>query len=1122
MAFKQNISVRSDFSLGESTLKIKDVIARSKELGLETVALVDTMTVSSMVEFSALAKKAGIRPIIGCTLRVYDDPRYRKPPKASGEVEKINRSYQLKVYVHNDAGLRSLLRLLSKGNSEEYFYYHSRVGLDDVMELENVTVTTGDLFNVFHHPDHVQIINRLMSKFQTFVEIVPIHTPLFDTLNKKALDAQDETGCPMIAGYPALYGAVEHADSRDVLSAITGNIKMSEARLPIPYVRDYCMESYRSVLSRTKDTMLRIGVCKTAIGGLLEEFYKSSDLLVAKCNYEFKKLPPCLPKMAPDEFRELVRQVGIGWKERLYRPVMGHQPTPEDLERVYKPRLAYELGVLKRMGFSGYFLLVQDVVSWAKGNGIFAGPGRGSSAGSLVAYLLGITDADPIRFGLIFERFINPSRIDLPDADLDFMSSRRHEIIAYLIDKYGEDRVAGVSNYTTMGPAAAIRNASRIHELNPFEYACSKQVEKEHGVSLSLEKSAESVPDIAKFKDQYPKIWSHALNLEGVMSGLGQHAAGIVIADEPLINRAVVETRTGGPVVNWDKRSVEDWGLIKMDILGLSTLDILRLALDYIYERHGKRLDLMGIPLDDDGVMKAFADGNTVGIFQLESSGMKRVLMDLSQSAALTFDDIAATTAMYRPGPIEAGFVDEYIAVKQGRKTPSYDHPLMEPALKSTCGVMVFQEQVMKICCDLAGFSLTDADHVRKALGKKDADKMAEWKVPFVEGAVKSGMTDISASILWEKIAGFASYGFNKSHAVVYSILSYWSMYIKVFYPAEFFAATMSVVDKEEKLTPLVLDARKNGLRILPPDINRSSDRIEIYGEKDLYMPFQAIKGISTTVARYIVETKKSYGAPFTKVEEFEAALATAKLSGKVNKSHREKMSRVGSFAEIQEGSLPAISPDRLKDQLELMPGFTVDSVRADRDIPIDVETIREILALATELQSCDKCSLSCSDHPAPRMGKTPKFMVVFDAPNWDEVKAGKMLEGNAAGFLKAALNDAGLSPNDAYYTSIVKAPKPAGMKVMPNESITACSQYLQREIDLLKPPVIVAMGSNAIRYFAPTVKGGFADMVGKVIYDPKLDASIVFGINPAQIVFDTSKVKLLQDVCSRINELVN
>lgn len=1117
MNHKHILSARSDFSIGESMLSPAKLVETAKELGYESVALVDTMTISGMVALTNKAKSVGIKPIIGCTLRVYDDPTYRKPSKSSGEKEKKNHFYHLKVYVKDDIGLRSLLKLLSKGNSEEYYYYHARVGLEDVMCLENVVVTTGDMFNLFHHPHHQEVLLRLMTKFETYVELVPINTPLFDTLNTKAMIAAHATGAKLTAGYPVFYAKQSDAGSLDMLRAIATNTQADSMWLPIPFTRDHNMEPPSTLINRLGKMAIRLGLDARAIA---TDCITGIDAVASACTYEFSKLAPCLPKMAEDEFVALVNECKRGWSERFGRSVLGYVPTAELLED-YKRRLAYEMSVIKKMGFSGYFLLVQDIVRWSKAAGIVVGPGRGSVGGSLIAYLMGITDVDPIRFGLLFERFINPSRIDLPDADLDFMSSRRHEVIEYIVGKYGQDYVAGVSNYATLGPASALRDVARLSGLNPLEYACSKQVEKEHGVSLPLAESAEKVPDIAKYKAEHPDLWEHSLRLEGVMRGLGQHAAGIVVANEPIVNRAVVENRTGGNVVNWDKTIVEDWGLIKMDILGLSTLDVLKLACDYIYERHGRRVDMLALPLDEPDVMRAFGNGETVGIFQFESPGMRRILRDLAKGGTLTFEDITATTALYRPGPIDAGLVDQFVAVKQGIKSPHYEHETMRAALTETHGVLTYQEQIMKVCQDLAGFSMTEADHVRKAMGKKDKEKMAKYREQFVAGAAKSGMGEIAAGVLWDKIEGFAGYAFNKSHAVEYSILSYWAMWMKVRYSAEFFAAAMTVVDKEEKLAGLVIDARRLGIEVVPPDINKSSSRVEIEGEKILYAPFQAVKGISEKVSSYIMLAREKHGAPFASLEEFEARVVAEKIAAKVNKSHREKLERIGAFASITPGEKPSNHPDRLKERLELMPGFTVDAVKADRVINDDRLNLMKIIRMTEELRSCDKCSLRGAQHPLPRIGKAPKFMVVFDAPNWQEAKKGKLLEGEAAGYMKAALNDAGLSANDGYFTSLVKSPKPAGVKMLTNESIIACSEYLKQEIEILKPPVIVAMGSNAIRYFAPGVKGSPAELAGKFIYDPKLDATIIFGLNPAQVTFDPGKGKLLLDIAEKITELV-
>lgn len=727
------ISVRSDFSIGESCLQIGTLVKRAKEVGWESVALVDIMTISGMVGFFKAASKEGIKPVIGCTLRVFDDPTYRKPKKGSGEVEKANRSYFLKVYVKSEKGLASLMALLSKGASEEYFYYTSRVGLEDVLNLEDVIVTTGDFFSLFHHPDHREILQRLSGRLKTYVEIVPLNTPLWDTLNKLACSAAYDLNLPIVGDCPVLYSSSEDADSLDVLKAITSNTELGSIWLPKQYSRDLFpkqgVEGAKAIVEFAK----RAGIAKPASLLVLECLASRKEILDA-CTYEFRKLEPCLPSMATDEFATMVVEVKKGWAERFASPVLGHQPQPFELAK-YRDRLAYELGVLKKMGFSGYFLLVQEIVKWSKQNDIAVGPGRGSVGGSLVAYLMGITDVDPIRFNLLFERFINPSRTDLPDADLDFMSSRRHEVIAHIVERYGQENVAGISNYSTLGAASALRDVSRMHGLSPIDYACSKQMEKEHGVSLSLTESAERVPDIAKFKEKYPAIWDHSIRLEGAMRQLGQHAAGVVIAGEPVVKRAAIETRTGGPVTNWDKTMVEDFGLIKIDVLGLTTLDILKKAAVYIEERHGTKIDYLRVPLDDGRVMGAFSRAETVSVFQFEGGGMRTLLKNLSVVKPLTFDDITAATALFRPGPIDAGLLDQYVAVKQELTLPSYEHPTMKAALEETYGVIVYQEQVQRVCIDLSGFSSIDADHVRRAMGKKDKEKMSDYKEKFVRGA---------------------------------------------------------------------------------------------------------------------------------------------------------------------------------------------------------------------------------------------------------------------------------------------------------------------------------------------------------------------------------------------------
>lgn len=1110
MGVKHALSIRSDFSIGESTLQIDRAVAKAKELGYESVALVDTMSLNGLVDLWKACKKNEVKPIIGCTLRIYQNPTERTKGKE-------NPYFTLKAYVLNEDGLKSLFKLLTKANSEEYFYYNARIGIEDVFELDadGIAISTGDFYNIFHRADAEELCGRLSRYFNRFyVEYVPVATPLFDRLNASAKKVYDSLhprpGC--ILTYPALYE--DNGDkSADVHRAITMNAKMDDQWLPIPFVRDFALTDANNLIRKCRRLLDEGILTKEDVAQAL----KTNEGLVKAAEFNFTKHTPSLPKMAADEYAELVRLCKEGFRERFAKPVLGHQPTPAELAG-YMERLKYELDTIKRMGFAGYFLLARSIVVWSKDNGIMVGPGRGSVGGSLIAYLIGITDVDPIRFNLLFERFINPDRIDLPDADLDFMSTRRHEVIEQIEKQFGVECVAGISNYSMLGAASAIRDVSRVFGLEPYEYSCSKLMEKEHGVSLGLVESAARVPEVEKFKNERPIIWEHAVALEGCMRNFGRHAAGVVVAGEPIVNRAVVEKRSGGSVVNWDKRTVEDWGLIKMDILGLSTLDILAIGKGLV-EAKGGSVDYLTLPLDDPKILKAFGEGDTAGIFQFESGGMKNLLKQLAMGGPLTFEDLVAVTALFRPGPLDAGLCDDYISIKQGAKRPFYEHKNMEAALKPTLGVIIYQEQVMQICRDVAGFTMTEADHVRKAMGKKDKDAMASYREKFVEGAkTVSGMTEVQSGMLWDKIEVFAGYAFNRSHSVEYTVISWWSMWLKTYHPAEFFAAAMTVMSSDEdKIEVMVSDAQKRGLKVLPPDINISTDRIEIRGT-DLYAPFQAVKGISEKSAGMIVELRGS--TPFKSLPDFENRLTTAKMGRYCNTAARERLVKIGAFYSVEKG-LPPMHPDRLRDRLEFLAGFTVEAVKAERALEFDRAALSKIVRIHSDVRSCDDCSLKDATHVLPRMGKAPKFMMVFDAPTWPEEKSGKMFEGDAATLVKQALRDAGVSPGDGYYTALVKAPKPKGEKVLTNEQINGCSKWLKAEIDALKPPVIIAMGGNAIRHFSPGMKGNPADLAGKTVFDPKLDASVIYGINPAQIHFDPSKVSLLQKVAAKAAELI-
>ena len=1137
---KHALNVRSDFSIGQSLLRVDHIIDEARHHGYESVALVDDMSVSAMVDFTRRARQAGLKPIIGCRLRVVDDPTYRKPPAKSGAMEQPNPLAMIKVFPTSETGMMALLKLLSKANSKAYFVESARVGWDDVMALEEVVLSTGDFFNLFQHERHDAILDALRTRFgqdRLFVELVPIDTPLYDALNVKALQGARRLRLPTLATYPFLYRQDEEAPSLAVMRAIATQSTMNDARQPRPLTTRFGFRPPMALAQQVAAAASRVlqshGV---AAPQQWADALRHIDVFAARCQYEFKKQPLSLPRMADNEFEVLGQKCVAGWKARLARPVLGYQPTMADLP-AYKERLRYELSVLQRMNFSGYFLLVEDLVAWARNHDILVGPGRGSVGGSLIAFLIGITDVDPIRFNLLFERFINPERLDLPDADLDFMSTRRHDVVDYLANRYGTDRVAGISNFTTLGAASALRDTGRVHELDSFTLAVSKRVPKDHGQPMALSQAADTVPELARFREAYPDVWRHALKLEGTLRSLGTHAAGVVVAGEPLTQRAVIENRTGEEgigVVNWDKRVVEDWGLVKMDILGLSTLDVLAVARHYIQERHGKTIDYLSLPLDEPDIMDHFARGDTTGVFQFESSGMKQLLRDLAQGGPLTFEDIAAATALYRPGPIDSGLMHDFVQIRQGHRAPSYDHPHMEAALKATGSVIVYQEQVMQLAVDVAGFSRADADRLRSAMGKKAKEKMAAMRQQWLTGCQRtSGMDSGMAGELFDKIAAFAGYGFNRSHAIEYSVMSVWTMWLRVRYRAEYFAACLSVVDDDDKLTGLVLHAQACGITVLPPDINLSSNRFVILDDHHLLAPFNKVMGISDTTANHIVALREKYGTRvrqgdeltgayhrrFLSVAQFKAAAATK--GAKVNVKAVAHLEQVGALASIDPASPSAQAYSRRKDQMRLMPGLMVDVIKADRMTHVDRQGLRGTLnQIGVDYRRCQGCDLASQPHPVMHNPTKVKFVVVSDCPSWEEQRGGKLLHGEVGELVKTAMRSSGLLPIHGYFTNLVKARKTE--KYLSPAQVSACAPFLERELDLIRPPVIVALGWATIRHFLPGIKGTVAELAGHSVYDPKRDATIVCGINPQQLVYDATNAGLLTTTFDKVAALLD
>jgi DNA polymerase-3 subunit alpha len=1107
------LAVRSHFSIGESTLLPETIAKLAKSSGTPDVVICDTMTVNAIAECAKLTSDT-FAPRFGVTLKLVDD--------LSLKDKKVRQpSYNLKVYPRDAEAMRAMFALLSLAHTEENYFDGPRLSFTDiypVLRKFKFAVSTGDLNGIFEHADHMEIMEQLLSAVGNsclWVELCPVSSGYHDRLNKIAFEYLEAGARPLVT-VPVLYAPGGY-DPFVVQMAIHGRSTVTrDFTMKRPSVKDQSLLNTAEFVANLRLASARLDkLTGTTTGNYWRLGITNQKEFLSQLEYKWVPAEISLPKLADDSDVRLRELCAEGLRKRMSGAVFGEKIDPALVKDVYMPRLKYELGVLKDMGFAGYFLVVDDLVRWCKANGILVGPGRGSVGGSLVAYAMGITDVDPIRFGLIFERFINPSRRDLPDIDLDFMSTRRQEVIDYLIERYGADHVSGISNYTVLGSASGMKDVGRVFGLDVMKTSASKFVPKVHGQPVNLAVAAKEVAEIGIFADDYPEVWRNAVALQGVMRSYGKHASGIVVAGRPVSEMGVVERRSGELTVNWDMRIAEQMGLVKLDILGLSTLDTISRTLDHIKRRHGAAPDILSIPLDDKDTLAAFSVGMTVGVFQFEGGAARRILKDMSKVADVTFEDIVAANALNRPGPIDAGLVEKYVDAKNGEIVNELPHENMREALDPTYNVIVYQEQVMKVAVDLCGFTLADADGLRKAMGKKDAKIMAKYKDQFVDGAQSfSGMDPKMAGSLFEQIEVFAGYAFNKSHAAEYSLISYQCMWLKCHYPVEFYAGAFSTV-KEDRLKPLLLDALESGITILPPDINVSEADFVILDDTTLVTPFNRVKRASDKATNAIMVVRAT-GGHISSIDNLKKRLTEQKLGRYCNKAVIENLNLCGAFANVEPGQAPPNDESRIKDKLLLMPGLVTQVMRTDRMIPNDRITLAQIGGIIKGYSRKDEDAVNV----LPVMGSKPSFMVVADCPSWSEEAAKKFAEGRSFEYIAAAMREAGLSKKDAYWTALLKVPK-SGRQISQDE-IKVYSPFLAMEIELLKPQLIVTLGSASSRYFVPDLRGSILEHTGATHYLPKIDATVLIGFNPAMIFHDPARGEDLAELFKTVKGIIS
>ncbi|MDQ6799892.1 MAG: DNA polymerase III subunit alpha [Acidobacteriota bacterium] len=862
-----HLHLHTEYSLLDGATRPDQLATKVAALGMPACAITDHGNMFGAVEFYNAMRGAGIKPIIGCEMYVAYGSRFDKAG-VEDQAADAGSNNHLIVLAANDTGYRNLVKLVSAGYTEG-FYYKPRIDKELLREFREGLIVLSSCLkgevsqslaggNYAKAKDAALQYKEILGADNFFLEIQDHGIPDQQKIVPMMARLGEEAGLQLVGTNDSHYLEQSDAFAHEVLLCIgTGKTLGDERRMKF-YSDDFYVKS--------PDEMRRVF-------SDYPEAVANTVRIADRINTKFDDSGLHLPKFpvpkgfdATAYFEKIARD---GLKERLEAMAPLFAAKRKKYEpQVYWDRLEKEIGIIKGMGFPGYFLVVWDFIKFAKDSGIPVGPGRGSSAGSLVAYAMRITDVDPLDYDLLFERFLNPERISMPDIDVDFCMNRRGEVIEYVRSKYGQDNVAQIITFGTMAARSVVRDVGRVLGL---PYGLVDKVAKTipSGPDTNLQTAPDDSPALAEAMrndKEVARIVEIGSKLEGLARHAGMHAAGVVITPEPVTNYVPLYRTTRDEIVTqFDMRVVEKLGLLKMDFLGLRTLTVIDDALKSIKLETGKDVDITAIPMEEGEIFRLFQEGRTKGVFQFESGGMVDVLR---RARPTKFEDLVAFNALYRPGALDAGMVDEYVRRKNGTSKAKYLVPVMKEILEETYGVIVYQEQVMQIAQAVAGFSLGDADILRKAMGKKDKATMEKQRVKFVEGALANGYAKETASEIFDFIEPFARYGFPKAHAVTYALIAYQTAWLKVHYPLHFMAALMtSEMDRTEQVVKFINETAQMGINILPPDINESNYSFTVVG-RNIRFGLGAVKGVGQSAIESILEARRSVGR-YTTLHQF-------------------------------------------------------------------------------------------------------------------------------------------------------------------------------------------------------------------------------------------------------------
>ncbi len=837
-----HLHVHSAYSLAEGAIKVKDLVKMCGHAKMPAVAITDTNNLFGAMEFALEASKAGVQPILGCQITIDDE------------------GHQLVLLVQNEIGYRNLCKIVSDAYMHDDSQGDIQSSISEISQFSDGLIclsggSKGHISDAVFHgqiekaEENLQALKKIFNN-RFYIEIQRHNLPEEDQVEHKMIDLAYQYDVPLVATNDCYFKDRGAHEAHDALLCIADGRYVTEQDRRRVTV-DHYFKSTNEMIDLFKD---------------LPEAIQNTSIIAQRCSYLLKPIAPILPPFETEskrpEFEELIAQSKEGFEWRLDKFVYKEGLKDEEKKEIAKPyfeRLDFELDVINKMGFPGYFLIVSDFIKWSKDNNIPVGPGRGSGAGSIVAWALKITDLDPLEFGLLFERFLNPERVSMPDFDIDFCQDRRDEVIRYVQERYGYDHVAQIITFGKLQARAVVRDVGRVLQM-PYGQVdrIAKMIPNNPAAPMTLQEALNADADLRaerKKDETQGKLIDIALQLEGLYRHASTHAAGVVIGDRPLDELVPLyrDPRSDMPVTQFNMKYVEQAGLVKFDFLGLKTMTVVQKSLDFVEEETGQKINILDIPLDDEKAYELMARGNTVGVFQLESAGMRDTLKKVKPNR---FEDIIALVSLYRPGPMDN--IPKYIDVKEEREEPDYMHDILQPFLEETYGIMIYQEDVIKVAHAIAGMSLGEAEGLRKCMSKKrDWERMETYKERFLAGAKKYGISQTIRNEIWRQIDSFAGYSFCKAHSASFALVSYRAAYLKAHYPAEFMAAVLTNEGGFYDVCAYFEEARRLGIVILAPHINWS--RYEFFAEQPdvIRIGFMQVRGLSRSTIDRIIRIRK-------------------------------------------------------------------------------------------------------------------------------------------------------------------------------------------------------------------------------------------------------------------------